>query len=287
MLIQQKFFIVKLIKELSSFSLRKCKYTIKTLTVVFVLFALLSACNGESNTVISIPPDPIKPAPADYVRLYLLGDTVVFTGNITVSKIGVPTWTSPVEILVEILPGKLDYLDKTVFTVRRTTTFFQNGEQQIIEQNIWQESNGALFELSNEYGNEYVIGSASQKGLLAIQVPLIDFEEIKIDFFSMYGGHVSGPITEGNRVITSAPIQTINTVLGEYQVYQLTHQESYEYIFTYVDNKNGSVVVTERDMWISPDKGLLKSNELSRQYSSSGALQSQSLLVLDIESMNF
>jgi hypothetical protein len=203
-----------------------------------------------------------------------------------VSRVGVPTFTSPVEALVELLPGKFNYLDKDVLTVRQTTTFLQNGEKKIIEQDIWQESNGALFELSNEYGNQYVTGTASEKGLLAIPVPFIDLEEIKVDFFTMYGGHVAGPITKGSRVITYSPMQTIETAMGEYKVYRLTHYESYEYLFTYVDNKNGSAVVTERNMWISPEKGLLKSNELIRQYSSFGVLQSQSLLVLDIESIS-
>jgi hypothetical protein len=229
----------------------------------------------------------IEPVPSDNMRTYFLGDVMVFSGDVTVSKIGVPTWTSPVEVLVELLPGKFDYLDKVVLTVRRTITFLRNGEQQIIEQNIWQESNGSLYELSNEYGNEYVIGTASNKGLLAIPVPFIDFKKFTIDFFTMYGGPVSGPVTEGNREITVAPIQTIDTILGKYQAYQLTHQESYKYLFTYVDNKNDSTVVTERNMWISPEIGLIKSNVLSSQYSPSGVLQSQSLLSLDIESMNF
>lgn len=221
------------------------------------------------------------------MRTYVLGDVMVFFGNVTMTKIGVPTWTSPVEVLVELLPGKFDYLDKVVLTVRRTITFLHNGEQQIIEQDIWQESNGALYELSNEYGNEYVVGTASDKGLLAIPVPFIDFEKFTIDLFTMYGGPVSGPVTEGNREITVAPIQAIDTIFGEYQAYQLTHQESYKYLFTYADNKNDSTVVTERNMWVSPEKGLIKSNVLSRQYSSSGVLQSENFLSLDIESMNF
>ena len=260
----------------------KCSVKVKILAISLVLLASLSACNNESDKTV-----PTEPVPSVYIRSYLLGDTIVFSGTVTVTKPGVPAWTSPVEVLVELLPGKFDYLDKVVLTVRRTITFLRNGEQQIIEQDIWQESNGALFELSNEYGNEYVIGSASEKGLLAIQVPLIDFEEIKIDFFTMFGGPVSGPITEGNRVITSGQIQTIDTALGKYQAYQLAIREYYEYLFTYVDNKSGSTVVTERNMWISPEKGIIKSNELSRQYSRSGVLESQSLLDLDVESMNF
>jgi hypothetical protein len=283
-LIQQTFFISKIIDKALSYFLMviKCNKTIRIFTVSLVLLTSLSACNSESNKVISI-----EPVPSDNMRTYLLGDVMVFSGDVTVTKIGVPTSTSPVEVLVELLPGKFDYLDKVVLTIRQTTTFIQSGEQQIVEQDIWQESNGSLFELSNEYGNEYVIGTASEKGLLSIPVPFIDFEKFTIDFFTMYGGPVSGPITEGNREITVAPIQTIDTVLGEYQVYQLTHQESYKYLFTYVDNKNDSTVVTEKNMWISPEIGLIKSNVLSSQYSPSGVLQSQNLLSLDIESMNF
>ena len=286
MLIIQIFFIVKFIVRVHLCCLSKCKYIIRAITIALVILTSLAACNRESDNAVYPVKTSTNIVQTDYLSPYLLGDTLVFSGSETVSKHGVPTWTSPVEVKVELLPGKVDYLDNSVLTVRQTTTFLQNGEKQIIEQDIWQESNGALFELSNEYGNEYVTGTALEKGLLAIPVPFIDYEDIKVDFFTMYGGHASGPVTQGSRVITLAPVQTIATVLGEYQAYQITHQESYEYLFTYIDNKRGATVVTERNMWISPEKGLLKSNELSRQYSRSGVLQSQSLLELNIERIN-
>lgn len=286
MLIREIFFIAKFIVKVLFCYLRKCKDIIQLLAIALVILTSLSACDGEHDNPVYSSKISTTSVLSGYLHPYLLSDTIVFSGSIIVSKPSVPTWTSPVKVLVELLPGKFDYLDKMVLTVRKTTTFFQTGKQQIIEQEIWQEPNGALFELSNEYGNEYVIGTASEKGLLAIPVPFIDFEEIKVDFFTMYGGHVSGPVTEGSRLITVAPLQTIATVLGEYQAYQLTHQESYKYLFTYVDNKSGSTVVTERKMWVSPEIGLLKSNVLSRQYSRSGVLQSQSLLKLNIESMD-
>lgn len=212
MIIQQNIFISKFMdKALFDFiMLINSKISIRILTVALVLLTSLSACNSESGKSNLYPSIPIETAPTDNLRSYLLGDTIVFSGSVTIKKPGVPTWTSPVEVLVELLPGKFDYLDKIVLKVRRTITFLRNGEQQVIEQNIWQESNGKLFELSNEYGNEYVIGASSEKGLLAIPVPFIDFEENEVFFSTLYRSHVSGPITIGSRAITYSPIQTID-----------------------------------------------------------------------------
>ena len=238
----------------------------------------------ESDEIMYLQPDFI---PSDDIRRYRSGDIVVFSGAVSVSVSGEPTRTSTVRVRQEFFPGKIDYLDKLVLNLRTTTTYLETGEQEVTEQSIWQETNGALFELTDEYGNEYVTGDASDKGVVAIPVPLIAFDDFVVNFYTMYGGNISGPVTEGSRRITVAPMKTITTPMGEYQAYPLTQDELYEYFFTFVDNKSGSTVVIDRNLWVSPAKGLIKKIEVRSDYARSGALQSETRWELDAMRTNF
>lgn len=246
-------------------------------------FLIVSAC-GETKDDRSISP-PQKSAMQ--VRPYQLGDVFEFTGDVRISKRGEPIFVSAVSVLAELKPGRLHYQDKKVFTLSTITTFLATGERQIDTQDIWQESDGELFELSNYYGNEYVIGTVFEKGLQAIPIPLIASESHSIDFFTVYGGAASGPITEGKREISVDATQLIDTTEGTYQANKITHKESYKYLSTYVNNKRGTTVATVRELWISPDKGVVKKIEVRQVFSASGALLSESRWKLDITNLNF
>lgn len=252
--------------------------------IVLTLCFLLNGCSGKSTDDVYIEPDVNT---SEHIRQYLLGDKVEFTGTVSITKNAEPAQISAVSVLVEFMPGKFSYLDKEVLSRHSTITFLNTDEQQIHEQDIWQESNGTLFELSNEYGNEYVVGTAFDKGLLDIPLPLSVIEEFSIDFFSMYGGPVSGPITEGTRKITVTPMQTITTELGELEAYNIAHEESYEYLFTYVDNRSGTTVVTDKNMWVSPDYSIIKNIEIRRDYSRTGTLLSEIRWELELKNINF
>jgi hypothetical protein len=225
--------------------------------------------------------------PVDDIRRYQSGDVISFTGNVTVSNRGEPTRVSGVTVRLEFLPGLEEYEDKQVLTLRSTTTFLETGEQQVVRQSIWQETNGALYELTDTYGNAYVVGSASDQGLLSVPVPLVPFDESTIDFYTLYGGPVSGPVTEGQRIIDVAAMATITTPMGEYPAYPVSHTESYEYFFTYIDNKSGATVRIARDLWVSPAKGLIRKIEVRRDYSRSGVLESETRWELDAKRANF
>lgn len=165
----------------------------------------------------------------------------------------------------------------------------ETGEEQIIEQSLWQETNGEMFELTNEYGNEYVIDNAFDRGLLNIpSLTLVNgTEHQQISFHTMYGGSVSGPVTEGEREITLAPIENIEVGSNQYQAFPLIHKHTYKYLFTYVDNKSGSSVVIDRNLWVSLNKGLVRRVEVEREYSRFGVLQSETHWDLELESTNF
>lgn len=248
---------------------------------IAIAFLLISACGSETSSDKDLSEPTI---PTNQIQPYLLGDMIKFSGVIRISKIDEPIFISNVTVLVEFEQSKLDYLNKNVLGLRTITTYLATGEQQIETQNIWQEANGELFELSDKYGNEYVVGAAFEKGLFSIPLPLNAFDDINIDFHSVYAGPSSVPITEGKREISVAPMQTVETVLGKFQTYNITHKESYKYLFTYAGNKSGTTIITQRKIWVSRYKGIVKKIQSRRIYAISGALLSEAQLELEIVS---
>ena len=248
--------------------------------------ALKTASLNFDNTVTHLitDTDHLGSIPPFSIHQYQPGDKAVFSGSLTLSKKNGSESTSAIKVIKTLLASKLNYQGKEVLTERTITTFIETDKQQTSIRNIWQEPDGSLFELSNEYGNEYVISNAFDKGLPEVQV---GFDKRDVHFFTLYRKQPSGPVTEGNRLITIAPIEIIKTPLGEYQAYHLIHKDSYTYLFTYVDNQKGTTVVSDRDIWISPEKGVIKKIEIRRGYSRSGELQSKTRLELTIDDTNF
>lgn len=276
-----------MIKSLVSKTIKLHTFTIHSRSIVLkivsiaIAFLLISACGSETSSDKDLSEPTI---PTNQIQPYLLGDMIKFSGVVRISKIDEPIFISNVTVLVEFEQSKLDYLNKNVLGLRKITTYLATGEQQIETQNIWQEANGELFELSDKYGNEYVVGAAFEKGLFSIPLPLNAFDDINIDFHSVYAGPSSVPITEGKREISVAPMQTVETVLGKFQTYNITHKESYKYLFTYAGNKSGTTIITQRKIWVSRYKGIVKKIQSRRIYAISGALLSEAQLELEIVS---
>lgn len=259
---------------------------IKSIPMLYMLLVFMSSCGGNSDTISDfVPETPVR----QDLRIYLAGDYSIFTGTVSVIINGEITRESPVEVIEEFLSGKRIYLDKIILTRITKTRFLETGEEQITEQSLWQETNGEMFELTNEYGNEYVIDNAFDRGLLNIpSLTLVNgTEHQQISFHTMYGGSVSGPVTEGEREITLAPIENIEVGSNQYQAFPLIHKHTYKYLFTYVDNKSGSSVVIDRNLWVSLNKGLVRRVEVEREYSRFGVLQSETHWDLELESTNF
>ncbi|MFT6899522.1 MAG: hypothetical protein ACJA13_003960 [Paraglaciecola sp.] len=221
----------------------------------------------------------------EHVYVYQLGDTILLTGTVSLHHPGEPTQKSRVKVEQRFLASQKKYANKPLLTLRTATTYLDSGEQKISEQDIWQEPDGSLFELTDTYGNELVIGKAYDKGLMFMPAPHGGLDEYQINFYSLYGGPTSGPVTQGRRAITITPVKTITTPNGEYQAYQVNHQESYKYLFTFAGNKRRSYVDIERIMWVSPSQGLIKKIEVRRNYSHSGALKYETRWELDTYKM--
>ena len=237
-----------------------------------------------SDSVAYLEPEFI---PSDHIRSYQAGDIAVYSGTVSLWARNEPLRTTSVAVRQEYLPGTFAYLDKTVLTQRTTVTFADTGATHVSQRNIWQEENGELFELTDDDGNEYVTASAFEKGLLSIPVPLVAFSSTLADFYTMYGGPVTGPVTEGVRSIEVARPEEVVVPMGAYKAYPLSQRESYEYLHTYVDHKSGSSVAITRNLWVSPAKGVVKKVETRREYFSSGVLQAEVRWELEAKRVNF
>jgi hypothetical protein len=237
-----------------------------------------------SDNIGYLEPDFI---PSDHIRSYRAGDIVVYSGMVSLWNKNEVSRSTDVTVRQEYLPSTRTYLDKNVLTLGTTVTYIDTGEKQVSEQYIWQENHGALFELTDDYLNEYVTADAFDMGLLSIPVPLLPYYDVLVNFYTMYGGPVSGPVTGGVRAISVSGPMTVDTPMGEYFTYRVTQKDSFEYFFTYVDNKSGSTVSIDRSLWVSPAKGLVKRNEVRRVYASSGVLQSETRWELGAQRVNF
>jgi hypothetical protein len=250
----------------------------------FASYDNMMALLTSDDAVAYLEPDFI---PSDYIRTFKAGDIVVYSGTYSAWSRSEQPRSSKVTVRQEYLPGTRTYLDKTVLKLRTTATFADTGEKQVVEQHVWQEDNGSLFELTDDYGNDYVTGAASEKGLLSIPVPLLAFYGTVINYYTMYGGSLSGPITEGTRSINVSEPEMAVVPLAEYRVYPVTQRDSYEYLYTYVDNKSGSRIIIDRDMWISPAKGSVKEVEVRRGYARTGTLETEVRWELVAAKINF
>lgn len=225
--------------------------------------------------------------PVDDIRAFQAGDTVKFSGRISLKTGDRPAQSGPVTVSTEYLPSNYAYLNKNLLAVRTTVASSQVSPEQVTVTDMWQEDNGARFDYRDEDGNAYLTAATNQYGLMSIPVPLIPSATAMIDFYTMFGGHTSGPITQGTRSILVGARETVTTPAGDFLAYPVTRKDTYEYLSTYADNKRGTRVVVSSKLWISPAKGAVKVDESLSEYSSSGVLLAQRILELEAVRFNF
>jgi hypothetical protein len=261
-------------------------FRIRLIAFYLSLILVLAACGGSSQgsnnqLITSTLPDEIY--------RYRSGDIVDFEGTLSLLNVNSDSQVFPVEVRMEFLPGTRTYLDKQVLRLRTNVYFVETSGEQVTEQSIWQETDGELFELTDNVGNVYVTENTNQQGLIAIPTPFDPAmsTEASFDFHTEYGGNVSGAVTTGERIITRGVMENLQTPIGQYQSYQVIHRESYEYVFSYGDYLRGSTIAIERTQWISPIKGQIKKLEILSEYSPSGTLLAVYRWELNLKNTNF
>jgi hypothetical protein len=221
------------------------------------------------------------------VRLYQAGDFVEFSGTLTVSQPLIPLVASDVVVRMEFQDSAYAYEDKNVLAVNVTVTEKETAETAVATTHLWQESNGAFFDLVDEYGNYYMEAATTARGIPLATVPLVPYAQIVFPFYTMYGGHVSGFVTSGDRAITVAESQTISVPLGVFSTYPVTVEDHYSYSASYLDYKRDSSVTKTQTIWMSQAKGLVKKKEVVNKYSPTGKLEKTTTLELEAMRTNF
>jgi hypothetical protein len=233
----------------------------------------------DSDTQMYIQPQFI---PTDSIRLYQPGDVVFLSGTMTLLEPGQAEKIVPVTARKSYLPGTSAVSGKNVLLVQSEVTILGSGETLVSAIEIAQNEKSALFNISDEYGNAYLTAPTNAYGLIAIPMPLVPHSSSVFNFYTLFGGNTSGPITNGSRSIQVIDVENVTSPMGEYQAYRIEHLESYEYLYTYADHKRGSSVRTRRQLWISPAKGEIRTIETRSEYSNTGVLQTQTTLELNV-----
>ena len=277
---------------------------IASLSVIGVL--LLAGCGGgsggSSSTVpvsgtepappvepAPVEPPPVEPSPipSDQIRVYQLGDVVEFSGTLSIEEAPNPATTADVMVRVEFIDNVYSREGKNVLGMQTTTTFVATGEQMETTRHIWQEENGALFDLTDEYGNYYMDSATNEYGIPSIPSPLIPFEQIECQCYIMYGGHTSGALAMGTRTILVGEQEDITVPLGAFAAYPVTQESEYTYTFSYDIFKRDDSVVVDETNWVSLEMGIVKIKGNYRRYSSTGKLISAETLDIEATKTNF
>lgn len=258
------------------------------LSVLGVL--LLAACGGSGGGGSSDPisePEPTPPVTSDQIRVYQLGDVIEFSGTLSRVEAPNPATTGEVVVQVEFIDPIYSNADKNVLAMQTTTTFVGTGEQIKTTRHVWQEENGALFDLTDVYGNYYMDSATNEYGIPAIPSPLIPFEQIECQCYTMYGGNTSGPLTMGTRTILVGEQEEISIPLGAISAYPVSQNSEYTYVISYDIFKRDDSMVIDEVNWVSLDKGIVKTEGDYRRYSSTGKLISAVTLNIEVSSTNF
>ena len=247
-------------------------------TVIF-----LSACGGSGSSSSNVSVAPPPPEPETEIRRYELGDVVDFTGTLSITEGTTPPVVSDVTLRMEINSNTYTHEDKNVLAARSSLLVASTEEESVRTIHFWQEPNGALYDLTDEYGNFYRNSATNENGLLAVPVPAMAHAEEMLQFYTLYGGHTSGYITMGERAIRIAESETLSVPLGTFTVKAVTRTDDYHYASTYDDHKRDERIVDEQTWWIDAGKAIIKIHQVYSSYSSSGQLQST--MELDIEAI--
>ena len=257
------------------------------------LLSTVAACGGgsggssPSTSPTPEPPAPVvppSPEPPENLRIYAVGDRLEFSGTRSVSEgsgdpdehaitavveFGVPTYTSG---------------DKPVLAVDIVLDGVSDDFQEVYTVHIWQEPDGSAYDLTDEYGKYYRDSATNEDGIQAVPVPLIGFAEEYLQFYTMYGGNTSGPITMGERKIVVGSLDTVTVPAGTFEAQAVSRVDEYEYLTSFDDHKRDESVVEELIMWVSQEQGVIKIDRTYQQFSPNGLLQNTTRLMLEATS---
>lgn len=225
--------------------------------------------------------------PEDHIRRYTPGNVISLSGTLTVATSGQPEYRSEVNARFEMLASTLTYLNEPVLLWRTLTLDLTSGELLQQERHIWQAADGTLFEVADGWGNTLLDADTASAGLLAIPVPLVPNDYRELSFFIMFGGHTTGPLAQGLRSIEISDPTELEIPGGVATVFQVTHRERIEYLYTWADFDRGDVVETERVLSVAPVKGVVALQETVTELNSQGRVERRSILDLQALKTNF
>lgn len=226
--------------------------------------------------------------PEDHTRVFQPGDVITYAGSLVLQRQGAPESVADITVRREFSTSPYtSYLDKQLLKVRSVTAYVPGDYQEVVTTTVWQEENGALFDYKDSYDNTYLTVSENENGLASIPSPLVPTPATLTDFNTLYGGNTSGAVTRGTRSIYVEAAKTVAVPLGEFRAYKVIQVDDYEYVFSFADNKPGTSIRTEREMWVTAAKGIIKYREVQSEYASSGTLQMRRILDLDAVRTNY
>ncbi|TXS96185.1 hypothetical protein FV139_01375 [Parahaliea maris] len=224
----------------------------------------------------------------DAIRRYQAGDVARFDGTLERSGPGAdPAQSTAVAIRMAFAPLEVAGVDEEVLERQWRVTLEDSGVVEESVTAIFQDSKGALFDLKDADGNSYLDQATDTLGVLSIPSPAFATALSTHDYYLMYGGHTSGPITQGSRVVERYALEPHQLGAVELPAYRVIITDHYEYLVTYDEFRRDTSVAERSEFWIAPAKGLISFTIDTQVYSSSGVLQLQQNLTGVMSGGNF
>jgi hypothetical protein len=224
---------------------------------------------------------------SDYIRRQQAGDVVEFEGTLETLQSGEEAVSLNVKVRDEYANGSTSSADVPALTVTRTTTEVASAAAIVTETSFWQDASGTFYDLTDEYGNAYQTVATSEPWVQSIPSPTELAETREIDYYIMYGGHTTGPVIEGTRLIKRFDLESAEQNATDYPVYRVLISDNYRYLVTFADSRRGESIVTQTELWVSPAKGVVKSVTNLREFANTGFLQREQTLSLDMVRTNY
>lgn len=238
----------------------------------------------ESDETFYLEPNFLE---SDYIRSHQAGDIVEFEGTLESFVRGGTTTLSTVTVRREYAPFPFSGVDAQLLQITQTIKVPETGEAFVSTSSFWQEEDGTFVDFRDEDGNVYLTAATGDQGVQSIPAPAEPDGNSLIDYYIMFGGHTSGPITEGTRSIERFEMTALSQANDTYPAYRVLIADSYEYLFTYDEFKSGTRVTKESELWVSAAKGVVKSREVFQQFLSTGILERESILSLEFAKSNY
>lgn len=256
------------------------------------LLSTVAACGGSGGSSTSTNPTPEPPTPAvpptpepsEDLRIYAVGDQLEFSGTRSVSEGSGDPIEQAITAVAQLNEPTYTSGDKPVLAVDIVLDGASDDFQEAYTVHIWQEPDGSAYDLADEYGKFYRDSATNEDGILAIPLPLIGFAEEYLQFYTMFGGHTSGPITMGERKITVGSLDTVTVPAGTFEAQRVSRVDEYEYLTSFDDHKRDESVVEELIIWVSQEQGVIKIDRTYQQFTPSGSLQNTTRLMLEATS---